>query len=192
MKRLAVASCIFYMATSHAQQPNMFFDGGEQAFLSTKHNFFITVLDQVKDGCLPRPSALKDKLEISLRRNGFLIESENKTFASTLVINALGYESGINMCAVSLRITIEYPIVAKVHHTNLSNANNSETLLIHRTQITHNLLTGPKTDIQERLENVTSSAGDNFFLMISRARDKIFTDFPEIKASFDARSYRKD
>lgn len=50
--------------------------------------------------------------------------------------------------------------------------------------LSQELLTGPKSDMQARLEAATQEAANTLFLDISRARDRIFAKFPAIKQEF--------
>lgn len=176
---LAIIQC----GPACAKSPNLFVDGGENALLATKGSFSIAVSDQASDGCLPRPNALKDKMEISLRKNGFEIQSE-ALFKNEISITVLGYETSSKTCAISLAALLEFPIVASVPHAR-EVAGGDTTILYYQFPIGNALLTGPKTDMQERAEKMIAEYGDRLFLRISRARDEIFKKFPAIRASFE-------
>jgi hypothetical protein len=66
---------------------------------------YVTVNDQVSDGCLPNPKILGNKAELILRQSGIQVASEFP--ASKLLITALGYEMPLGDCAVSLAIELE-------------------------------------------------------------------------------------
>lgn len=75
-------------------------------------------------------------------------------------------------------------IVAKVPYAQ-DVPNGNETIVHYVHDIASSLLTGSKKDMMERLQNKVSGNADTLFLDISRARDKIFTKFPEIKTKYD-------
>lgn len=165
--------------------PNLLLDGGLAAHLSTKNNFAIQVDDEVTGGCLPNPNTLKDKLEIGLRRNGFSI-NENNPLVPTIYISALGYKtSTTDSCAVVLTYLINFYVVTYVPYAD--NDPPGTTLTLYQYPAYQELLTGPRSQMQSRLEAVSLTAADNIYLDISRSRDEIFKKFPNIKNNYEVR-----
>jgi hypothetical protein len=173
------------LSIAENKEPSLFWEG-EKAIIATMRPFFITVDDQVSGGCLPRPNALKDKVEISLRRNGLKVVREPKVMgiedldSTSISIEALGFKSG-GVCAVFLRVATTKMISAIVPYSSKMDRNN--TLINFEYVISEKLLTGG--NMQARLEKAASEAGDDLFLDIFRARDEIFSKFPLIKSAFE-------
>lgn len=162
--------------------------GGMQAVLALKNDFFIEISDQVGDGCLPNPQRLKDNLEIVLRQNGFGIKSEDEADAG-LTLTALGYSVSPSNCAVFIRLDLTAWAVIKVPYAQDLPGGSETFAQVMPGQLYDNLLTGPVSSIQGRLEEAATDAGNNFFLYMSRARDHVKEKFPAIiekQKSFEA------
>ncbi|MGO3890318.1 MAG: hypothetical protein ACTJHW_04995 [Paenalcaligenes sp.] len=70
------------------------------------------------------------------------------------------------------------------------NPSGDSTLIVHLYEVRQELLTGPKSDMQARLETATEAAAHSAYVDISRAKDRIFASFPAIKQEFDAQRCR--
>ena len=168
---------------TQAQQPNLLFEGGNSAILATRHNFFIKYDDEVTGGCLPRPSRLRDKLELEMRRNGLLMSEKKSTLNDTLTLSALGFKVGRGYCAVTLTLTLESWVGVRVPYAQ-GNPSGELTLVPMQFIVGQYLLTGTRRSMQKRLEKVAAELGDTLYLQISRSRDKIFRKFPTIRNNY--------
>ena len=172
--------------TSKAEQGHsLLLEGGNAAILATRHRFHITYTDEVTGGCLPKPGRLRDKLELEMRRNGLEIVEGQKGLEDSLTLSALGFRAGPGYCAVSLTLTLESWIAAKVPYSQ-GNPSGELTMLPWSFIVGQYLLTGRKRSMQRRLEKVAQELGDSLYLQIARSRDKIFRDFPVIEANYKA------
>lgn len=181
---LTLALMLMIHPPAHSDPPNMLLDGGINVFLATTDRFSITVADQVKDGCLPRPGALKDAMEVSLRKSGFQIDTERQPLGKQIIIVALGYARGADSCVVSLRAELRLWMLSNVPHMS-NDIENRNTLILHSHLIGHDLLSGSKSTMQKRLEDASREYADTLFLSIRRAQDDIFLKFPRIKEGFE-------
>jgi hypothetical protein len=154
---------------------------GINALLIGKHRLSIVVDDQVTGGCLPYPNKLKDKAELLLRKHGFSIKTEG--IYSEVLINALGGTVGSNYCftyiSVSLRI---YMYVLIPYATNEPSGN--RILIPHDYLIGSVMLYADKKTMQSRIEKIVKEFADQLYLDISRAEDRIFTNYPAIKQEY--------
>jgi hypothetical protein len=165
---------------------NLLLEGGDAAILATRHRFYITYTDEVTGGCLPKPSRLRDKLELSMRRNRLeILPEKSGGVEDSLHLNALGFRAGPGYCAVSLTLTLKSWIPVKVPYSQ-GNPSGEMTMIPWSFIVGQYLLTGRKRDMQRRLEKVAQELGDSLYLQISRSRDKIFRDFPVIESNFKA------
>ena len=160
---------------------SLFFYGGIPSLLATKNSFYIRVNDEVTGGCLPNPETLKDKMEVSLRRNNFGIDKEGGVFGAEIVINALGYKAAYS-CVVHVSINLVFYAPIKVPFTGDMKGGGT-TLVPYVYAVHQHLLSG--SDMQNRVEKSVSTGADTLFLNISRARDETFTEFPEIEAGWE-------
>ncbi len=83
----------------------------------------VWVNDQVKDGCLPNPNALKIEAELILRRSGISVSEGPKPDNYRLVIDSKGFESrldgrGSGACTVNLDLKLGR--IAKVAEGHLA------------------------------------------------------------------------
>ncbi len=162
--------------------PTILFDGGRNAILATRDTFSIEVLDGVKDGCLPTPNKLKDKMEYSLRKNGFTIisDSKNNFSPNQIDIDVVGYKISNNSCVVHISAKLYMLSSVSVPYTK------NETTFMSTTHILGGiLLSGSKYSMQKRLEDEVTEFGDELYLDISRAKDEIFSKFPSIKKKYN-------
>ncbi len=158
---------------------SLFLDGGMASLLATKDTFVIEYIDQVSDGCLPYPSRMKDKMELVLRQNGFSISSEDLWLSDKIVVNALGYATNSSSCVVYLEADLIYWANVVVPHAQLV-PGGSNTVVQVGHALGGTLLTGTKNQMQGRVEEQVKEFGERAFLEISRSRDQIESEFPEI------------
>lgn len=182
---LILAFIAFPVRAADSEEPvSLLIEGGIEAILALKDDFYIEVDDQVDDGCLPQPSRLKDKMEISLRQNGYSIESERSLLGNNITISALGYGTGDDSCAIVLRAALSfYNLVTVPYSTTVPSGQN--TLAPIEYQIGSAIFTGGKNGMQSRLEEKTAEFGNDLFLKISRSKDLVQESFPEIIQFFE-------
>jgi hypothetical protein len=86
MKHLALVIALAALSTS------AFAEGAYQneAELRLVQNVSVKILDEVKDGCLSNPNALKVEAELILRRSGVRVDGAN--VMSVLLISVIGWE----------------------------------------------------------------------------------------------------
>lgn len=183
---LSAAVCLSLMgATAHANGHSLLLDGGPEALISTIDTFHVKVQEQVADGCLANASALKDTMEAELKQNGFQIADRVGARAKGLLVSAIGYQlTPASLCAVSVTVAIELPLVVPVPYAD-STPSGDTTLVVYKYDVRKELLTGPKSDMQKRVEGAMQAAANTVVTDISHARSSIFTKFPEIKQEFE-------
>jgi len=164
-------------------EPSLLFDGGTDAILATKNNFRIIYTDEVTGGCLPKPKRLKDKMELQLRRNGIGFNPDGSEFDDTIVLSALGFRAGPNYCAVSLTVKLKTWVAVKVPYSK-DVPSGQMTYVPYIYTMGHYLLTGKRGSMQRRLEKVAAELGDQTYLNIARARDRLFPQFPTIEKNY--------
>ena len=171
------------LASTAQSESSLLFAGGTQSLIATRDTFAIELSDQVTGGCLPNPSALKDRMEVSLRKNGYKINSESNLFSDDIRITALGYKVGEDFCVVYLSASLNFLV-----GMNVPFAHNVASGDLTMAPFTHyfggTLLSGDQSSMQKRLSDQVSEYADKPFLDISRARDAIFLEFPSINAEF--------
>ena len=178
---LIIIAALVYPHVTSAKDPSLMFDGGIDSIIAYKDNFYIDVSDQVTDGCLPRPSRLLDKMETSLRKSGFSISRVESPFVPTVQITALGYSIDDDFCAVHLKVTLHFLNPTSVPRSR-GTSYGRLTLAELNTNIGSSLFTYSKRQMQSRLESRIEELADDLYLMISRAKDALETDFPEFKS----------
>ncbi|MGG4603676.1 hypothetical protein ACLPHM_02660 [Paenalcaligenes sp. Me131] len=186
---LSAAVCLSMAgATAHANGHSLLLDGGEEALISTIDSFHVKVSEQVADGCLSNTAALKDTMEAELKQNGFQIADRVGSRAKGLLVSAIGYQlTPASLCAVSVTVAIELPLVVPVPYAD-STPSGDTTLIVYKYDVRQELLTGPKSDMQKRVEGAMQAAANTVVADISHARSSIFTKFPEIKQEFENQS----
>ncbi|MES9868071.1 MAG: hypothetical protein ABW149_00015 [Sedimenticola sp.] len=192
MKRLFIVLSLIFLFNSIAtaeDKPILLFDGGIKALLVGKDTFAIRVSDQVTGGCLPAPEKLKDKMELSLRRNGFGIIEEPDFFANYILITALGYKNNDSSCAVHISSDLIFQTAINVPYAS-GNPNENQTLVRFPYNLGGSIMTGDKYSMQSRLEKQVSEFADKLYLDVSRARDEIYKKFPNIEAGIKERNNR--
>jgi len=170
---------------SFAQEsPSFWIDGGVDALLATRDSFAITVYDGVKDGCLPNPGRLKEKMEIALRKHGFDIQKEHRLNVNTIAIQALGGRPRKNeLCVVHISTTLVINSVVSVPFADkISTGSNTLVPLLY--PIRNALITNNRTSMQRRLTKQVVEFADKLYLDVSRAKNDIFSKFPSIRDEY--------
>jgi len=165
------------------EAPSLLWDGGMNSILATKNTFSITISDQVTGGCLPNPRDLKDKMEFSLRKNGFKIKNDKDAITDNIFITVLGYKTNQSTCIIHLSVDLRLITAVIVPFSNDGNGT-TNTLTKMRYNIGNGLLSGSKNSMQSRLKKEISEYGDKLYLDISRAKDYTFSKFPFIKRNY--------
>ena len=160
--------------------PSLIVEGGTKSLLVSKDEFSIQVSDQVTGGCLPFPNKLKDKMEISLRKNGFDIAKKANFFTNNIYITALGFKISESSCAVHLSAELIFPVVANVPFAE-DEPKGSKTLVPFIYKIGDVILAGERYSMQDRLSKTVTEFADKLYLDISRSKDDVFKKFPSIK-----------
>jgi len=178
MKIITIAGMILLLLCSFAiaeNKPSLLYEGGIDSLIVNRNKFYIKLTDEVTGGCLPYPNKLKDKMEISLRKNGFQIEKNNNVLSNSINISIIGYKTSENSCAVHISVNLIFFVLMTV-----PNAEGKETIAPFTLNIGSHLLTGFKNNMQSRLEKYIIEYADQLYLEISRAKDKISEKFPYI------------
>lgn len=161
------------------ENPSLLLEGGMSALLASRDTFFIEVVDEVSDGCLPQPSRLKDQTEIAIRQNNLSVSNESGIGSNVISLNAMGYDYGHNLCAVYFSATLQFwslVVVPGAHEAPHGNY----TFVPIAFRFESAILTGPKTSMQGRLEALARRYGESLFLHVSRARDEVSSKWPTI------------
>jgi len=180
---LSLSGTVFAEEGKTESKPNLLFDGGTDAILATKNNFRIIYTDEVTGGCLPKPKRLKDKMELQLRHNGIGFNPKGSEFDDTIVLSALGFRAGPNYCAVSLTVKLKTWVKVQVPYSK-DVPSGQMTYIPYIYTMGHYLLTGKRGSMQRRLEKVAAELGDQTYLNIARARDRLFPQFPSIEKNY--------
>jgi len=81
----------------------------EEDILRDLRELYVDIIDEVKDGCLPSPKALRSKIELILRSSRIAVTSEYSG-GSVLRVLALGSERGSQTCAGVLDVGLQQPV----------------------------------------------------------------------------------
>ncbi len=178
---IVFSKMLFAIEDKIEDKSDFFWKGGMKSLIATKNTFSITISDQVTGGCLPRPSELKNKMEISLRRNGFKIVDYEKNPMNNIYITAIGYKITDSSCAVHLSTELSMATAVNVPYAE---KNNELTVTYVNYSLGSNILTGDRYSMQKRLEKIVSESADSLYLNVSRAKDYIFEKFPAIEVNY--------
>lgn len=162
--------------------PSLLLEGGLKSLIVNKYVFTIKVSDRVTDGCLPNPDKLKDKMEISLRKNGFGIANDPDMFTNDILITALGFSTGGSSCAVYVSAKLVFTTLINVPFSDDVTEGN-KTLVPYIYQFGSVILSGERYTMQSRLTKQVEEFADTLYLDISRARDDIYSKFPSIEVN---------
>ena len=126
---------------------------------------YLSLGDQVKDGCLPTPAAIKNAWEVELRRLGFQVVSEWDPSYYEFSVLALGYAHNKTNCSVILESEVFSLWVNVTIHSRLTKY--APISLWEKLAI----LSGPKEDMQSRIRDKARDHVNEFFLAVSQAKD---------------------
>lgn len=182
MKKIILAVTLALLTFwSQAEDASMMLEGGGQVLVFDITEVNLEVSDQVKDGCLPRPSSVHASAEAALRRNKFSIVDKDKSFLpATVRITALGYAHSNYLCVVSFSLVITKFIGAKVPHSSDLDESLNMTIAPVQYEIYSTVLTGPKNAMQNRIEREAEKAANEFFIKIERSKDYVKSKWPQL------------
>lgn len=171
---------------------NSFVSQGINAYLATIDTIYsISVDDQVKNGCLPYPNKLKDAAEIGLRRNGFILETDETNAylpnRAHIFIRAVGSKSR-SICFANIDVKLGMYRVTEIEWAKepadiYGDGQHVYIMVYH--SLNNLVLIGPSNYIQSSMEIYAKDTMDDLFLDVSRARDDIFAKFPSIKNRYE-------
>lgn len=182
MKKLLLATLTMATIGINSQaetNATLLFEGGTNALFVDKKSFYVTVNDEVTGGCLPKPSQLKQKMELALKNNGFKIIEKQNYMTPEIYITALGFRKN-SMCSVNLQVEMWFPIVVNVPHSSKVSGGH-ETYINYSYNIGNHILHYKPSQIQSKLNKTVKKHGDTIYLKISKAKDDIFAKFPSIE-----------
>lgn len=124
---------------------------------------------------------METSAEAALRRNGFGISTdEDALFVPTVTITALGYAARQNSCAVAFTLRLSKFVAARVPNTGELSGDVQLTLAPIDWTIYNTMLTGPRYDMQTRLEREAEKSVNSLFIAIDRAEDHVRKKWPEV------------
>ncbi|WP_125181004.1 hypothetical protein [Thiohalobacter thiocyanaticus] len=179
INKLLKVLIIMFSSQAGAEGMPILLGGGIESIIGTKESFKINIVDEVEDGCLPRPSRLSDKAELVLRRNNFKINDDDSLATDVFVIYALGYETVEDLCVVYLSADLYTTVSAHVPFSDKIESGN-KTLIRANHEVGAGLMAGPKSGMQKRLEEQANTFTETFVLNITRAKDHIEENYPSI------------
>lgn len=184
MKLAAVTLGMMTLATSLSafgqqdeREKTIFLDAGYAPLIMNRTGYYLNVVDEVSDGCLPQPNRVKDKIEVAMRRNG--LDIIDKTPFSVFRIHAMGYATSSTSCAVRLEASIKTYLLTSLE-SSTTKYSTGEFLVPTTFPVDSILLTGSKDGMQERIEEAAQDMSDRLYLDINRARDFVKKEFPEM------------
>jgi hypothetical protein len=194
MKILLMASILmmaFVVDSGAEDAPKFLYSGGDKAILARAgvFPFFIEIDDQTSDACLQDPGALKDKMEVFLRKNGFELSNAPMSATDSVVITVLGYKNGSSSCVSYVSTELQLLVLARAPFARLV-PGGDETMIKFTYKIGSTLLSGSQNTMQARLMEVVENHADNLYLEISRAQDSTFKKFPIIGETIE--SWKKE
>ncbi|KZL00514.1 MULTISPECIES: hypothetical protein [unclassified Pseudovibrio] len=157
---------LFCRQTVHAESLTSY-EAADAALLSSIDAVKIHVFDNVTDGCLPSPNRLKNKMEITLRKNGFSVVGSDVKTDAVVVITALGMKPG-SSCVVHVKTSILIGVISLVPKSSYVKPGTTA-YLDREMQIGAIVLTGG--NMQQRLTQVIEGHADDLSLAILRARE---------------------
>jgi hypothetical protein len=126
--------------------------------------FKIEISDQVSDGCWISLSQTETAVELELNRSGFEVVSEDTPFASTIILNAIGYDDGTG-CAVYTEFTVN-----SLDSSDFGRGGRTITsLFFSELYTTGNLMTGPKNGMSNRIKDAFQSHTQEFLVFMNKA-----------------------
>jgi hypothetical protein len=174
---LLLGTSVFLNAETNT---SMLYDGGENALLVDMKTFYVSINDEVTGGCLAKPAKVKLAMEKALIKKGFKIVDNNKNpFIPEIRISALGFKLN-SMCVVDLTSTLSFYLIAEVPYANDVPSGN-RTYVRYNYNIGRSIFNYKRHQIQGQLNRVARNQADKIYIKVSRAKDKIFVNFPSMK-----------
>ena len=184
MKKLlwsaALGAAVMLNAETNA---TMLFDGNDNALLVDKKKFYVKVIDEVTGGCLPKPEQLKRSMEQALRKNGFEVVDKADFVTPEVYISTLGFRSN-RMCVVDFSVSILFPIVAEVPNAK-SVPSGNRTIITYSYDLGRHIFHYQKYRMQKTLNKYVKTYGDKIYMQIAKAKDDIFTKFPQMREEIE-------
>lgn len=163
--------------------PSELWSEGEDALLATVSALTIVIDDEVTDGCWPRPSAVREALEVELRRSGFTVIAElgpgQHPASPQLVFTAVGGELGkgsLELCAASVTLALRFLVVVEV-------TGKASILMDVDVSLRQGVLAGQKDRMQEMIKNAVMERWTSLYLKILKARERVFAAHPELETA---------
>lgn len=182
MKKLPILLCFATISTIlSAEQPSVVVEGGADVLIFNIDEVGLQVNDDVVDGCLPRPSSVGAATEVALRRNNISASVETESsLRPTVYVSALGYSTSEYTCVIAFLMSLEiWSPVSVPYSANLSE-DMKTTIVPIKWQMYSTVLTGPKSDMQERIEREAEKGANNIFIEIDRAKDTVESQWPQL------------
>jgi len=135
---------------------------GKDTLLYFQDGFDILIRGEVKGGCLPRPTNLKDKMETSLRKNGFDVGGGVVNPDPIIIITATGYLVDSQRCVVDIKATLQLQASLAVPFTyDVDSGKLQLTYIEYLEHIGGYLVNQDKVDMQLKLEQIAYNLGDD-------------------------------
>ena len=178
---LLLGTSIFLNAETNT---TMLYNGGVNALFVDMKTFYVSIDDEVTGGCLKNPAKVKLEMEKALIKKGFKIVDNNKNpFIPEIRISALGFKLNA-MCVVDLSSTLSFYLIAEVPHANDVPSGN-RAYIRYNYDMGRSIFNYRRHQIQGQLNKVARNHADKIYMKISRAKDKIFVDFPSMKSRIE-------
>jgi hypothetical protein len=178
---LAMAFALTLASTGLSAQdngPSIFTEGGARAVLGQIHAVELEIDDQVNDGCMPRPKDVLASGEAAMRRNHFDVK-ESTLFGPLVTFTAMGYDTGSG-CAVFFSLAITHWRRLQIPGTHMLDDGPMETMAPITWTVYRTLLTGPKGDMQTRLEREAEKSANDLFIYIDKSRAFVKERWPDV------------
>jgi len=167
MKRILLIVCLAFFYSNVAFALVHF--GGKpylKGFDFENDRVNISLVDSVKDGCMPRPNGVKDAFETELRRAGIKIKLPNISTKNFFTIDVLGFQlKDSPNCIYTFNVTLEQAVWVKPPQA-LESKMITPIIWSYRYLGIH-----PKDELQKYLEDFARSIVNDLFLELSRAKD---------------------
>lgn len=147
---------------------------GEDALLAiAPRAVLLHVVDDVKDGCMPNPSGIRDAWEAELRRFGFDVSlAPDYKKKSEIVIYAFGQEFGPG-CFVNIETLWRDAITAEV------GASKSAVVVSSVVNISEHNVWSAKMGMQSALEGLAKDHVRDFYLRLERVQTRFRKEYPK-------------
>lgn len=164
-----------------SESPSMLMEGGTQALIFDVKSVALEVSDQVEGGCMPRPNSIRASAEAALRRNGLSVIGDEQTLLTPVAkVSALGYAHSDYLCVVAFTFSISKFIGANVPYSNNLDESMRSTLAPIEIDIYSTILSGGKSDMQDRLEREAEKGANDLFIAVERSKDYVKSKWPAL------------